>query len=223
MRIALKSGREGAREANSASTGQFHDAARRRMLVTRKTTWAKEHGILSEAIGAEDAKTVNDTAQLLADNVKTGRVTRQQIESDQRMDADRLTGFKAAPPDPGSNAAEMLRVVKYRMAVRAKALELIANWELALMGPTTYGKTLTVPETPTRKPWRTGLNEAARRVIRTGRATVPEAATREETLDELIDPGFDLPSEEQEYDGPPKKKRILKRVHQEANFAYLRR
>lgn len=211
MRIALMSGRENAREAHSTGSGQFHDAGRRRQLVTRKAQWAREHGLLAEAADA-DPSAVKDAAQLLADNVKTGRLTRQQIEADQRMDESRLTGYKAAPPDLGTRAAEVLQALKYRMAVRAAALQLIAQWELALMG-STYGTTQTVAATRPRVPWRTGLNEARR----PGVATKPEAATGKETLDELISPGFDLPSDEQEFDGPPVKKRILKRVHQEAN------
>jgi hypothetical protein len=209
MRIALMSGREGAREAASTGFSQVRDAHRRRLLVTRKVRYAREHGLLNEAIDAGDREAVKDAAQLMADNVKTGRLTRQQIEADQRMDTDRLAGYKAAPPDIGTNAAEMLQVIKYRMAVRFAALQRIAQWELALMGPTTYGKTLTVSKTPPRVPWRSGLNEAKRP------GSAVRATTGKENLDELIDPGFDLPSEEP--DGPPKKKRVLTRVHQEAN------
>lgn len=151
---------EGRAAPGSNGAAQYLDSTRRRDRLVRRES-AFRSGLfartsLTEADSPYSDTQVEQAAQQMCDMLKTGRLTRPQLEQEQREDADRLTGWQATgPPDPHTDGAELIRKYQYRMAVRNRALELFDAFDLSnLTSRTRSGQT--VPGQPERKPWRPG-------------------------------------------------------------------
>jgi hypothetical protein len=146
---------EGAGPSSSNGAGMFFDAARRRSrLIQRESTFRKtgspQHNV-KEAHGYSD-KGVETAAQFLCDQMKNGRVSESMVEAEQRDDANKLTAWQAVGmPGAGTPDAEKISKIHYRMAVRNRALELHALYD---MEPNPDAKA--VPGQPEWKPWRAG-------------------------------------------------------------------
>ena len=137
------------------AAAQFVTATRRHHQVAKMEA-ARRRGIggLAEAFDPEHGPLA--TQELLS-LFRQGRVTRQQIEGEQRADEDRIAGFMAAPPQPGTEGAERIKAIRYRMAVRRAALDVIDSTELALLTSTTGRSDRTVTDSPPAdRPWRQG-------------------------------------------------------------------
>ncbi len=147
---------------DAGGNDQLTSARRRHNAVTRRT-YARESGLLnlkemdSKAFDySEDDLKV--TAQAMFDQYKVGRITRGQIEAEQRADKDRLTGWLVYPPQEGTQGAEMVKRLQYRMAVRARVLDQILKYELPYLVGTTGRSALDqeVSTSPPNKAWRAG-------------------------------------------------------------------
>lgn len=136
------------------SVGQFIDARRRHNLVTRLAT-ARDQGLLNEA-GQFGAKDVEAAAGEMLMQLKTGRLTRQHVEMEQKQDMDRLAGWRVVAPAEGTELRAKMEAVQYRMTVRAKALEVFTKQELTALTSTT-GHHREVTDPMTRQPWRPGV------------------------------------------------------------------
>ena len=134
----------------------LHDTRRRYDALDRQ----QQHDKLAEAyttkLSPDNKKAVRNAADHLVDSYMAGRVSRQQIEEEQRADETRLKGWKAAPPQPGTIFADEPDAIRYRMAVRELALEEIASLDLAVMISTTNRDQEGVPKLKPAKPWRAG-------------------------------------------------------------------
>lgn len=146
---------EGARPVSSNGAGMLFDAARRRDRLVRRESAFRRSGSpthnVKEAHGYTDAM-VESAAQMLCDQMKSGRVTQSMVEYEQREDANRLVAWQAVGmPDAGTPDAERISKIHYRMAVRNRALELHMAYD---MEPNPDAKI--VPDQPAWKPWRAG-------------------------------------------------------------------
>lgn len=146
-------------EANSASSASdlFVEARRRHNLIARIMGYRRQ-GRTREA---EEPFTftpsdVTDAANEMLAQLKAGRITRQHVEMEQRADMDRLAGFRAAAPQPGSDLFERMRKVEYRMQVRQAALDAFARQELATLISSTARPGISVTDPVLRRPWRPG-------------------------------------------------------------------
>lgn len=152
---------EGARPSGSNGAGMFFDAARRRdRLVRRESAFRRtspQHNV-QEAYGHSDEE-VETAANYLCDLLKSGRVTIEQVELEQRQDADKLAGWTAVGlPQSGSENAAKVAAIHHRMAVRNRALELNAIYDMRPAPDSTI-----TPDQPTWKPWRPGATSKTHR------------------------------------------------------------
>jgi hypothetical protein len=145
---------------SNGAAAQYHDASRRRDQLVRRES-ARRSGLftpsaLHEADSAYSPKNIEQAAQQMCEMLKNGRLSRTQLQQEQREDADRITGWRATgPPDPETDGAELVRKYQYRMAVRNRALELYDAYDLNnLTNRTRSGQT--VAGQPEWKPWRKG-------------------------------------------------------------------
>lgn len=139
----------------------MHDNQRRHNYITRRVTYAKEAGIIEAALPADSKNKVANAARALVQSYQLGKVSRQQIEEEQRADETRLKGWEVVKPQPGTIHAEEIPKIKYRMAVRARALEEIASLDLAVMISPTGHDQKGRPKVPVAKPWRAGVSHGS--------------------------------------------------------------
>lgn len=142
---------------------QLSDARRRDQHITRKLAHAREADLHEAKLTASNRAQVASAAKDLADAIRSPHsgVTRAQVEEEQRADERRLAGWKAAPPLPGSPHADEPDLIRYRMAVRARALEQVMGLELGNLTSPTGGYRKPVTNTPPAKPWRAGSGFAS--------------------------------------------------------------
>lgn len=145
------------------ANANLNDARRRQQNVDRRVAYAREAGLLEAKLSASNRSLVNQAAKELANAMQSAgsSITRQQVEEEQRADERRLVGWKAAPPLPGSPHEEEPERIRYRMAVRARALEMIMATELGNLISPTGGYRPDPKPTPRAKPWRPGSSYGA--------------------------------------------------------------
>jgi hypothetical protein len=122
----------GERAGQSRTMHEIGVANRRHAAMTRKVTAAQEAGLLERAAGMS-AKNTKMAAEVLVQQVLHGKISRQQLEEEQRADDSRLKGWEVTSPMPGTPGADKLKAIRYRMAVRARALEQVGSIELGLL------------------------------------------------------------------------------------------
>jgi hypothetical protein len=135
---------------------QMADARRRQLRVQRRVSYAREAGLLEAHLSGRTKGKVEQAAKQLYEAMDSGRIGRAQVEEEQRADANRLEGWKAVPPLPGSPHEDEPEIIRYRMAVRARALEMVEAIDLAALTSPTGGYRKPLPATPAAKPWRPG-------------------------------------------------------------------
>ena len=164
-------------EANSGGVGDqtpdtsaaLYAARQRHNILTRRND-LRRAGLLTE--GSEGlrgpilvpggAKDIEEAAYELCAQVKAGRITRQHVESEQQADHDRLAGWLAVSPAEGTHGDQMVAAIRYRMAVRAKALEDVAKFELNTLLSTTARAGREVSDPILNRPWRPGAAPGSR-------------------------------------------------------------
>jgi hypothetical protein len=109
----------GERAGQSRTMHEIGVANRRHAAMTRKVTAAQEAGLLERAAGMS-AKNTKMAAEVLVQQVLHGKISRQQLEEEQRADDSRLKGWEVTSPMPGTPGADKLKAIRYRMAVRAR-------------------------------------------------------------------------------------------------------
>lgn len=157
----------GSAASGSTGTGQYLDAARRRdRFIRREAARRTSESGAPRDPGAEtfDLKPgdVEKAALAMCEQLKYGRLSRTQLEQEQREDADRLAGWRAVTPDPHTNGAELVKKIQYRMAVRNRALDMYDTYDLSNLTSRTRTGQVT-PEQPKWKPWRPGAEPGAKR------------------------------------------------------------
>jgi hypothetical protein len=162
--ISLEPQSQGRPEPESTATGEMLVASRRHHLRARRAHYARENGMVREAhnryhFSPSDTTAITTAAAQLCDLLKSGRVSREHVESEQMADKHRLAGAEAVA---GTNPEEQERLdnVRYRMAVRDKALDDYASYELSMLNAS-YGRSgHEVKATPPRVPWTKEANSA---------------------------------------------------------------
>ena len=149
---------EGAPSQPSNGSGMYFDAMRRRdRLIRRESALShRRHDLTVREADGYSAKMVEQAADDMCDMLKAGRLVRKQVEREQRDDADRLTGWNAVgAQDRGTDGAQKVAAITYRMAVRNRALEKFDAYEFTDMTSTLRNDQVTAPQKPW-KPWRPG-------------------------------------------------------------------
>lgn len=142
--------------SGEAGHHQLTDARRRQLRVQRRVSYAREAGLLEAQLSSRTKGKVEQAAKQLYEAMDSGRIGRAQVEEEQRADANRLEGWKASPPMPGSPHEDEPEIIRYRMAVRARALEMIEAIDLAALTSPTGGYRKPLAPTPHSKPWTKG-------------------------------------------------------------------
>ena len=140
----------------SNGAGLLADAHRRRDRLIRREAYTRTSTRynVTEAHGYTDEQ-VDKAAQAMYDLMRVGKLTVQQVQAEQREDANRLAGWKAVGmPEGASASAEKVSAIQYRMAVRNRALELQSVFDLT--SGTSQTRTRDAITQPSWKPWRKG-------------------------------------------------------------------
>lgn len=145
----------GAEDQISNGAADYYDRRRQHNAVVKHEA-ARRAGYLNlheaDFSSAQTKAAVEELLTLL----KHGRTSRTQVEAEQRADQDRLTGWQVVTPSPGSEGESKLAALKYRMGVRAKALELYHGFEMTGFLSSARPGQMTDAKRP-RKPWRRGV------------------------------------------------------------------
>lgn len=134
----------------------LHDQRRRHDHLTRRVTYAREAGLLEARLSAKDKSKVTNAAKQMVAAYTANRISRQQIEEEQRADETRLKGWQVVAPQPGTLHEDEIGNIRYRMAVRARALEEIASLDLAVLISSNNRERDALPRTKSAKMWSRG-------------------------------------------------------------------
>lgn len=162
-------GRTAFTEANSGSRSpKAGDAGSNSLLLQRRAHYVldrleqqRRSGLIVEAVADIDVPdgqaAVREAADELVLHMRLGRVHRQQVEEEQRADINRLTGWTVVSPGRAPEAANRIEALRYRIAVRSRALESFAKFELATLLSTTARPGRRTEVTAPMRPWRPGV------------------------------------------------------------------
>ena len=143
------------------------DARRRQNARIRRAHYAREHGVVREAtedrfkFSSKDTGHIKQAADHLLTLMKHGNVTRQHIEAEQQADKHRLIGMTAVAGPQNEDETRKINAIRYRMAVRDKALDAFAGMELQALDSSTSRSGRVVTSSPPWKPWRTTESNSA--------------------------------------------------------------